>query len=52
MQRVILAAAEESKKKALKCASKVFTFDFRWAKRRQAKQGTGTLIDFNSNKVT
>jgi len=51
MKRVVLHHAQESMNKALSMAKGLFAFDFRWAKRRQAKLGTGAVLDANTHKI-
>ena len=51
--RITYQQAKQSMKRSLENANckGIFSFDFRWAKRRQAKQGTGTLMDPINKKI-
>lgn len=51
MKKVFLFHQQVSIKRALQQAKGHFAFDFRWAKRRQAKLGTGAILDANTHKV-
>ena len=51
MKRIVITKAKKNMNSHLQQAKGHFSFDFRWAKRRQASLGTGTLIDVNTKKI-